>query len=111
MIETRIADALADRLFEAERRIDHAVHGAADLLTGMVEARTDAGLPATAGADAQTRTVAALTALSDARRAVGAAHAALDGLAKQHGVTLTGPIEKPEEEPKPGGVEPARRAA
>lgn len=113
MITTEIADGLAGRLFEAERRIDDAVHGAAELLTGMIEARTEAGLPAAYGAEAQTKVVAAVTALTEARRAVGASHATLERLAKTAEVTLTGPIEKPpEEEPaKPSGIEQNRRAA
>lgn len=111
MIDTTAADGLAARLWEAERRIDEAVTGAADLLTAMVEARTAAGLPATVGAGAQAKAAEALTTLSTARRSVASAHAELGRLADANAVVLTGPIPKPDDPKKDGGVEAARRAA
>lgn len=112
MIDTKAADDLAHVLWEAERRIDDAVAGAADLLTAVVETRAAAGLPATVGAGAQTKTAEALTTLSTARRAVASAHAELGRLADAGGVVLTGPVPKPDDEDKKdGGVEAVRRAA
>lgn len=111
MIDQAATDRLAEALFDAERRLDEAVTGAAALIAAMVEARVASGLPATVGAGAQTKAAEALTVLSGARRTLGGAHADLARLADAHAVVLTGPIPKPEEEKTPTSRPEVRRAA
>lgn len=98
MTKTQVAQGVADRLFATEEAVDTAMVRAAGLLQSMVEARRELGVAATTGEVAQARTAEAISALSEARRAVMAAHSALASLAGKMELEDLGGPDKPEED-------------
>lgn len=71
------AEKIAKALLASEQSVDGAVAETAALLGAMPVARMEAGISATVGQEAIDRTMEALAALTQARRALVAAHEAL----------------------------------
>jgi hypothetical protein len=72
--------SVADKLNTTELSIDEAMLGAAQMMQAIVEARREFDMPPAKAQVALTRTAEAVAALTEARRAASAAHAALDGI-------------------------------
>jgi hypothetical protein len=94
MNRNEIAQGVADRLFATEEAVDTAMVRAAGLIQGMVEARRELNVSATTGEVALARAAEAVAALSEARRAVMAAHAALSSLSTKMDVEIFTPEKK-----------------
>jgi hypothetical protein len=77
---------VADKLFATEQAVDEAMVRASQFLESMVEARRELNLSAVAGEVATSRTAESIAALAEARRAVMAAHSALQSLQRKLGV-------------------------
>jgi hypothetical protein len=77
MDKAAIANRVATKLFATENAIDTAMVEAALLIESMVHARRDLGVSAVTAEVAQSRVAEAIAAISEARRAVIAAHGAL----------------------------------
>ena len=107
MSKVEAATAVFDKLISAEQSVDAAMIAQTQLLEQMIEARRQIGLSATAGELAQARVCDAIAALSDARRATMAAHAALASLQKSMDIQIVAGFgnDKPLEEPKKPNVE------
>lgn len=106
MDKIEVVKKVADKLFATEHAVDDAMVRASQFLESMVEARRDLKLSAVAGELATTRVCESIAALSEARRAVMAAHNALSNL--QRKMNVEDPVEwtgKPQE-----GVEPEAAA-
>lgn len=78
-----IATAVAQSLHETERAIDSALSQVAEFVGIMPAARQDARFAAEVGQDALGNAVAAMAALTEARRAMIAAHASLADVQSQ----------------------------
>jgi hypothetical protein len=81
-----IAEQIADALFQAEAAIDMALSKTATLTGVMPALRGDAGLSALIGQDAVERASQAISALTDARRAIVETHKELS--VAQHQIGL-----------------------
>ena len=81
-----VVKRVASKLHGSEAAIDAAMVQAAELMADLVQARKDLGLAATVGADATTKVMAAMAALSEARTAMVDAHAGLDEVRLRIGV-------------------------
>ncbi len=102
-IRRDVAVRVAGSLHEAEDAIDAAIARASALLGMLPAARQEARLSALVGQDAMERVVAALGALSEARREMVAAHEAFSGVQGKLGLgpLAFGPfIDKPPYPPK-----------
>ena len=64
-----LARNVTEKLFAAEDAVDASIADVSRLMTAMIEARQDLGLPATLGAEAVTRVGEALSALHQPRAA------------------------------------------
>jgi hypothetical protein len=80
------AHKVAQTLFQTEAAVDAAIASAAQFVGVMPMARQEARLSAVVGQEAIDRAVEALTALSEARRAIVAAHNALARVQGQIGL-------------------------
>lgn len=81
-----VAQGVANKLFASENSIDEALSQASVLLSGLLTARQEMNLSATAGDDIMVKVTAAISALSTARTAMVGAHADLDVLKSQVGI-------------------------
>ena len=97
MTRNEIAKGVADKLFATEDSVDMAMVRASQLLETMITARQTLRVSATTGEVDQARVAEAISALSEARRAVMAAHGALASVQQKMGIvdTAVGPLEKP----------------
>lgn len=97
-------EALAERLFRVETAIDAALSEAAALVSELPRARTEAYLSAVVGQQIFDRTTESLTALTQARARMVAAHHGLAALARKMGLgaLAVGPLDKPEDTPPIG---------
>jgi len=100
MNKVEVVKAVAAKLYAAEDAVDAAMVRNTQLLESIVEGRRALNVSATTAELAQTRVAEAIAALSEARRAVMAAHAGLKNVQVKLGVDDNefGPIDKPEEE-------------
>jgi len=106
MTKVEAATAVATKLLAAEDAVDTAMIRHTQLLEQMVEARKVLGVSATTGELAQVRVCDAIAALSEAHRAVMAAHAALASVEKKMDLRVSAGLgDKPEEEPKRPNVD------
>lgn len=98
MTRNDIAKGVAEKLFATEDSVDAAMVRASQLLEAMIVARQSLKVSATTGEVAQARVAEAISALSEARRAVMAAHGALAAVQQKMGIddTAVGPLEKPD---------------
>ncbi|MBC6983105.1 hypothetical protein [Caulobacter sp. 17J80-11] len=110
MHKIEVAKNVADKLFATEHAVDEAMVSASRFLESMVEARRELNLSAVAGEVATSRVAEAISALSEARRSVMAAHGALANLQSKMGMgdNEFGQGQKPDQE---SGVRPALRVA
>lgn len=74
MDKALIAQTVANKLFATEDAVDTAIMEASKLMGGLIEARQEMRLSAVVGDDAVTKLAAALSALTEARKAVVEAH-------------------------------------
>jgi len=74
MDKALIAQTVANKLFATENAVDTAIIEASKLMGGLIEARQEMRLSAVVGDDAVVKLAAALSALSEARKAVVEAH-------------------------------------
>lgn len=81
--------SIADKLNALECGVDDGMLGAAQLMQSIVEARHTYKLSPAKVQVALTRTAEAVAALTEARRAASAAHAALDALWRENGDRAT----------------------
>lgn len=72
-----VAQRVANRLFATENAVDAAILEASQLMGSFMEARREIGFAATLGDDAVGKVAAALSALTEARKACVEAHAEL----------------------------------
>ncbi len=79
-------EKVAKILFGAETAVDGALVEAAALVGALPVARKEAGLSATVGQEAIDRAMEAMTALTEARRALVAAHEALYDVQRRIGL-------------------------
>jgi len=102
MNKAEVINSVAAKLFAAEEAVDAAMIRNTQLLESIIQARRELGVAATTAELSQTRVAEAIAALSDARRAVMAAHAGLknvhDRVAPE--VTIAGVGDKYPEEDK-----------
>lgn len=106
MSKVEAATAVAKKLIAAEQSIDATMTAHAQLLQQMIEARNALGISGTVGELAQARVCESLAALSEARRATMAAHAALANVQQALRLELETVLpEKPPEEPKKPNVD------
>ena len=103
MNKTEIGMDIASKLWASEAAIDDATVRTTQLIESMVGARKSLQLSPLYGEVAQARAVEAVSALSEARRAVLAAHAALEALRVKEQVVLTGTPPKEDDGVKPEG--------
>lgn len=111
MEKTEVAKKVADKLFATEHAVDEAMVRASQLLETMVEARRELRLSAVVGEVATSRAAESIAALSEARRAVMAAHGALQNLQRKMEIedAVVGTIDKyPEENVARGEAQVAR---
>lgn len=94
MDKQAIAQNVADKLFATEESLDAAMVRAAQLMEAMIEGRRAYRLSAVAGEVAQSRTAEAIAALSEARRAVMATHAALAHMQRDMDLEIEGALDK-----------------
>lgn len=74
MDKALIAQTVANKLFATENAVDTAIIEATKLMGGLIEARQEMRLSAVVGDDAVTKLAVALSALTEARKAVVEAH-------------------------------------
>jgi hypothetical protein len=111
MLNIRLAAAkkVAASLFDAEAKIDQAMASTAGLVITTLEAGAEANLPACIGQAALDELCASVTALSNSRRAIVAAHERLSTARDQIGLrTVSFGDQFPKPEPT-GLAEPERR--
>ena len=77
MDKALIAQTVANKLFATENAVDSAIVEASKLMSGLIEARQEMRVSAIVGDDAVGKIAAALSALSEARKAVVEAHSEL----------------------------------
>ena len=77
MDKTAVANRVATKLFATETAIDNAMVESALLIEAMVQARRELNVSPVMGEVAQSRVAEAIAAISEARRAIIAAHGAL----------------------------------
>ena len=77
MDKALIAQSVANKLFSTENAVDTAIAEASKLMGGLVEARHDLHVSAIVGDEAFIKVAAALSALTEARKAVVEAHSEL----------------------------------
>lgn len=102
-IRREIAAQVTVSLHETENAVDAALARASEFLAMLPQARQDARVSASMGHDAVVRVAAAITALTEARAELVAAHEVLADVQRQLGLgeTAYGPfIRKPEYPPK-----------
>jgi hypothetical protein len=101
MEKIEVAKTVAGKLFATEESIDAAMIQASQLLEAMIVARRQLGFAATTGEVAQARVAEAIGAVSEARRAIMAAHGALAATGEKMGldVTMVGGGDKEETRP------------
>lgn len=100
MNKVEVVKSIAGKLFAAEEAVDMAMVRNTQLLEGIITGRRELNVAATTAELAQTRVAEAIAALSEARRAVMAAHAGLKNVQVRLGVEDNdfGPLDKPEED-------------
>lgn len=100
MNKVEVVKSIAEKLFAAEEAVDEAMVRNTQLLEGIITGRRELNVAATTAELAQTRVAEAIAALSEARRAVMAAHAGLKNVQVRLGVEDNdfGPLDKPEED-------------
>lgn len=100
MNKVEVVKSVAEKLFAAEEAVDAAMVRNTQLLESIITGRRELNVAATTAELAQTRVAEAIAALSDARRAVMAAHAGLKNVQVRLGVgdEEFGPMDKPEED-------------
>ena len=100
MNKVEVVKSVAEKLYAAEDAVDEAMIRNTQLLESIVEGRRQLGVAATTAELAQTRVAEAIAALSEARRAVMAAHAGLKNVQQKLGVDDNefGPMDKPADE-------------
>lgn len=100
MNKVEVVKSIAEKLFAAEEAVDMAMVRNTQLLEGIIVGRRELNVAATTAELAQTRVAEAVAALSEARRAVMAAHAGLKNVQVRLGVDDNefGPMDKPEED-------------
>lgn len=100
MNKVEVVKSIAGKLFAAEEAVDMAMVRNTQLLEGIITGRRELNVAATTAELAQTRVAEAIAALSEARRAVMAAHAGLKNVQVRLGVDDNdfGPLDKPEED-------------
>lgn len=100
MNKVEVVKSVAAKLFAAEDAVDAAMVSNTQLLESIISGRRELGVAATTAELAQTRVAEAIAALSEARRAVMAAHAGLKNVQTRLGVDDNefGPMDKPEED-------------
>jgi hypothetical protein len=81
-----VAQRVANRLFATENAVDSAILSATQLMSGLMEARQELGLNAVLGTAAVTKCALAITALTDARKAVVDTHNQLNEVKLRLGV-------------------------
>ena len=114
MSKVEVVKNVAEKLFAAEDAVDAAMVRNTQLLEAIIQGRRDLNVAATTAELAQTRVAEAIAALSEARRAVMAAHAGLKNVQHRLGVDDNefGPADKPEDDrPQKPKVAPALRVA
>jgi hypothetical protein len=74
MDKALIAQTVANKLFATENAIDTSIVEASKLMGGLIDARHEMRVSAVVGDDVVGKVAAALTALSEARKAVVEAH-------------------------------------
>ena len=96
MDRTEVVASVAGDLNATEQAVDAAIARATTLVQALIGARTALSLSPTAAAEAQTKAIEAITALSTAREAIVACHGEM---AKSHrrlgwGTYAVGPLNK-----------------
>lgn len=89
MDKNAVATNVATRLVATEAAIDEAIFEASKLLEVMTQGRRDLNLTVFSAQGAQARVVETIAALSEAHRAVMAAHTAMQILSRKLGVETT----------------------
>lgn len=99
MEKALVAQKLANKLFATEAAVDAAMEEAMKLLTGMAEARKEAGMAATVGNEATAKVAEAINTLAQARTQIVEAHKELAELKLRAGIRtkLIGIFDKPPE--------------
>ena len=93
-----VAKQVARKLWSTEAAVDKALAEAAEFMSVMLAARTDAGAPITLGNECQAKLMDAVKALSEARTSMIAVHHELKDVKEQMGLrTRLGGIESPHE--------------
>ncbi len=97
MEKALVAQKLANKLFATETAVDAAMAQAMNLLAGMAEARTEAGVSATVGNEATAKVAEAIAILSQARTAIVAAHDEMADVKLRMGIRtkMIGVFDKP----------------
>ncbi len=97
MDKALVAQGVANRLFATEKAVDTAMAEAAQLMTAMIDARSELHLSAVVGDETTTKVAQAIATLAEARRAVVSAHADLADLKLRVGIRtkLIGVTDKP----------------
>jgi hypothetical protein len=98
MSKVEVCQGVAQKLFATEDAIDTAMVQASQLMEGLVSGRKALKLSAVAAEVAQTRIAESISELAEARRAIMAAHSALQNLQRKLGVDDAdiGPGDKPD---------------
>lgn len=86
MEKALVAQRVANQLFAAENAVDTAILSATKLMGGLMEARQELGLNAVLGTAAVMKCSAAISALTDARKAVADTHNQLNEVKLRLGV-------------------------
>ena len=99
MDKTFVAQGVANKLWATEKAIDAAIAEAAQLISGISEARADLRVSAVVGDDATRKVAEAISTLAAARGAIVEAHRELDVVKTQIGIRtkMIGVLDKPPE--------------
>jgi hypothetical protein len=81
-----VAKKVAHKLWSTEAAVDNALTEAADFMSVMIKARSEAGAPITLGDGAQAKLMDAVKALSEARSAMIAVHYELKDVKESLGI-------------------------
>ena len=99
MDRTQVVAGVAGDLNATEQAIDAAIAQATSLVQSMIAGRTALSISPIAGADAQSKAIETIAALSSARDAIVGCHAELqrDHRRLGFGVYAVGPLNKPKQ--------------
>lgn len=109
MSKNEVAKNVASKLIGTERAVDDAMVQASQLLEAMIVARRELNYAGPVGEVAQARVAEAIGALSESRRAVMAAHAALEDVRKSMNIPQTAVGDAGDKPPQSAQLDTAAR--